>query len=168
MKQQKQKKNSNKKQKKNQAASGGATNNKMSRRDLFTKLQYAGIAAVFLGASGWFVAGEVNSAMQESDLSKLGNGIPTIVQIHDPQCSICAALQSETRDALSEFDDGALQYLVANIKTSSGKQFADKYGVPHVTLLLFDRKGNLRETISGPQKSIDLKNSFQKHLNKFG
>ena len=38
-------------------------------------------------------AGEyVEATIREGDLSQIGNGTPTVVQIHDPQCPRCVAL----------------------------------------------------------------------------
>lgn len=121
----------------------------------------AGIGAVILGGIGYVGTG-VYAEIVEGDLSKLGNGLPTIVQIHDPQCPRCRALQKETRDALAEFDDGKLQYLVANIRNGDGKRFADKHGVGHVTLILFDGEGKARKTLVGERASGALVSEFRR------
>jgi len=43
--------------------------------------------------------------------------------------------------ATADFDDGQLQYLVANIRSADGRQFAAAHNVGHVTLLIFDADG---------------------------
>ena len=134
-----------------------------SRRDVLQNLGYgaAGLAAVVGG--GWYFASTVSAGIAEGDLSRLGNGIPTVVQIHDPECPRCRALQRETREAISAFEDGTIQYLVANIRLSEGRALAAEHGVRHVTLLLFDGSGRRRSILTGEKSSEVLVNEFR-HL----
>lgn len=139
-----------------------AASPKLTRREVVrSTAMLAGIGAVVLGGIGYVGTG-VYAEIVEGDLSKLGNGLPTIVQIHDPQCPRCRALQKETRDALAEFEDGRLQYLVANIRNGDGKRFADKHGVGHVTLILFDGDGKARKTLVGERASGALVSEFRR------
>lgn len=117
-----------------------------------------GLAA--LAGGGFFVVQHVQGAIHEHDLSRVQNGTPTVVQVHDPQCPLCRALQHETRQALSRFDDGQIDYVIANIRSAEGQEFAEQYDVPHVTLLLFDAAGNHTGTIRGQQQSESLYNAF--------
>lgn len=117
------------------------------------------------GAAGvWWLADDVLASRAEEDLSRIGNGIPSIVQIHDPSCAMCAALQRETRAALGAFEDDALTYVVANIRTAEGRRFANQHGASHVTLLLFDGAGRHRRTITGVQSADALQTVFRTHL----
>lgn len=135
---------------------------KLTRREMIrSTAMLLGIGAVFLGGIGYVGSG-VYAGIVEQDLSKLGNGLPTIVQIHDPQCQRCRALQRETREALAEIPDGELQYLVANIRDGEGKRFADKHRVGHVTLILFDGEGQLRRTLVGERASDALVSEFRR------
>ncbi|MEM9630732.1 MAG: thioredoxin family protein [Pseudomonadota bacterium] len=119
------------------------------------------IGAALIGGSGYVFAQNVLSARHEHDLTRVGNGKPTIVQIHDPQCSMCRALQKETREALAMFEDGQLDYVIANIRTEKGRSFANRYGVQHVTLLLFDESGQLHEVLEGQRGSYQLRDAFR-------
>ncbi len=86
------------------------------RRTLgFMKYWVAG-AAVVGGGGFWFVS-DVQATMREHDLTRLGQGVPTIVQIHDPGCPRCTAHQRVARAAVSAFDETELVFLVANINT---------------------------------------------------
>ena len=118
------------------------------------------------GVTGWYLANEVRATIQEGDLTRIGNGIPTIVQIHDPQCPKCVALQQETRDALSNFEDGKLHYLVANIRTVEWKMLATSHGVGHVTLLLLDGQGRKLNTLVGSNTGRYLTEMFRDHLSR--
>lgn len=134
------------------------------RRGFIGWLGTGAVATAAVGGVGWYVVSEVRAGIQEADLSKIGNGMPTIVQIHDPQCPTCQALQREVRTALDQFEEDELQYLVANIRQDKGRSFASKHGVPHVTLLLFDAAGEHRDTLSGPNTADNLERAFRQHL----
>ncbi len=154
-------------QHKNRPAAKAATGaQSLDRRNVLGKMRNAALAAAGVGAVGWYVVSEVRAGIQEADLTRIGNGIPTIVQIHDPQCPVCQALQKEARKALAEFQEGELQYLVANIRQDKGRRLATQHGVQHVTLLLFDGKGERQEILAGPNTSADLERAFRRHLER--
>ncbi len=136
------------------------------RRGFLNRFGNSALAVAAVGGLGWYVVSEVRAGIEEADLSKIGSGKPTIVQIHDPQCPTCQALQREVRAALDQFEDGELQYLVANIRQDKGQRFASKHGVPHVTLLLFDGAGEHRQTLSGPNTAENLERAFRRHLGR--
>ncbi len=136
------------------------------RRNFLRLARNGAIALAVVGGLGFLFVQNVRSSINEHDLSRIGNGTPTIVQIHDPQCSQCRSLQRETRDALSGFNDNDVDYVVANIRTNEGSRFAMKYSVPHVTLLLFDKNGQLRTTLRGQRQSDELRTAFRQFLRK--
>ena len=137
----------------------------LSRRGLLLKLRN-GLAAAVLSGGGYIAVAKVQDAMAEEDLSRIGDGIPTVVQIHDPQCSQCLALQREARAAMSEFGDGEIKYVVANIRQSSGRAFAAKHGVAHVTLMIFDGDGERKLTLRGQNSRARLSAIFRRHTLK--
>ena len=147
-----------------QKASQAATKGDVGRRDFLGKLRNGAFLIAAVGAVGWYVVSEVRAGIDEADLTKIGNGIPTVVQIHDPQCPVCQALQKEARTALEAFEDGELQYLVANIRQDKGRSLAAKHGVQHVTLLLFDGNGERKEILSGSNTADYLEEAFRRHL----
>ena len=137
---------------------------KTNRREMLRQIRdYGALGAIGLAAGWWFVS-DVRAHWHEHDLTRIGDGAPAVVQIHDPDCALCRELQRETLRALEAFDDADLQYVVANIRTSDGARFANAHGVQHVTLLLFDGDGARRDVIVGTQTSAVLKRRFQRHL----
>jgi len=136
----------------------------LSRRNLLRQIRNGTLAVGVLSLGGWGLANGYQSHVERHDLSVIGNGIPTVVQIHDPQCPICRALQKETMRAADTFDDGALQVRVANIRSPEGRALADQHGVPHVTLLLFDGDGELRQVIRGLHEQDELRLEFRAHV----
>lgn len=136
----------------------------LARRGFLRKFRNWGIVGALSIGAGWYLVGETTAMIAEHDLSRVGNGKPAVVQIHDPQCPQCRALQQQARQALSDLDDPNVQYLVANIKSSSGQQFASKHQVAHVTLVLFDGEGRRRAVLRGNRDSRELLDSFRVHL----
>ena len=139
-----------------------------SRRDFLKKFAFYAFGAGLAGGGGWYIVSDVQAGIAEQDLSLLGNGIPTVVQIHDPQCPRCRALQRETRKAVSQFEDGTIQYLVADIRQSKGRRLAAEHGVGHITLLLFDGSGRRRSILAGERRSNVLVREFRKLIRMSG
>lgn len=133
-----------------------------SRRNVLRMARNGVIGLGVIGAIGFYFVQNVSSTMHEHDLKRVGNGKPTIVQIHDPQCSSCVALQRETKQALKNFDDEDLDYVIANIKTPEGRSFANRYGAQHVTLLLFDEDGSLQGVLQGQRGRGELRFAFER------
>jgi len=132
----------------------------VSRRSVLGRIGVGAAGLVVLGGAGVWGMGHVQAIQAEHDLSRLGQGVPVVVQVHDPQCPVCNALQDEARAALRGFEEDEMLYLVANIRTAEGSDFAARHGVPHVTLLLFDSAGRLRETLRGPHEADALRPAF--------
>ena len=94
------------------------------------------------------------------DLSVIGNGTPTVVQIHDPGCRLCQTLRRNVDSVEREFR-GRIQFRIADIHTGSGRALARRYDVPHVTLLRFDGDGELVTVLRGVREPDDLRPSFR-------
>ena len=139
-----------------------------NRREFLKKIAFYALGAGLAGGGGWYIVSDVQAGIAEQDLSLLGNGIPTVVQIHDPQCPRCRALQRETRKAVSQFEDGTIQYLVADIRQSKGQRLAAEHGVGHITLLLFDGSGRRRNILAGERRSDVLVREFRKLIRTSG
>ncbi|MFK7963276.1 MAG: hypothetical protein AB8C46_04840 [Burkholderiaceae bacterium] len=138
------------------------------RRTSLKRFRNGALLMAGLGTGSFYIGSSVLAGIEEGDLTQIGNGKPTIVQIHDPQCPTCRALQREARLALEKFDEGQLQYLVANIRKEDGKALAAKHRVQHVTLLLLDGAGRRSEVITGLTKSAYLEQAFRRHLRRAG
>lgn len=136
----------------------------VSRRTALVKLRDYGIVVALAGGAGWYALDHVGGRFAEYDLSRIGNGVPAVVQIHDPGCPLCRELQRQTRQALAAFDDGELQYIVADIKTEKGRELAAAHGVQHVTLVLFDGQGRRLDILAGSNTADFLEGAFRRHL----
>jgi len=59
------------------------------------------IVIALLGIAGYFAVSGYLNFKEEKDLTKIGNGKPSIVQIHDPNCPVCNELQVVCQKACS-------------------------------------------------------------------
>lgn len=138
------------------------------RRRALTWLRNGAIALPVLGAGAVFSVRAVQAKMAEGDLTRIGRGTPSIVQIHDPQCQLCQTLQRQTRSALGAYADDSYTFLVANIKSETGLALASRYAVPHVTLLMFDPKGEMVEVLRGPADEEVVEAAVARHMGRYG
>lgn len=133
-----------------------------SRRGVLGSLAVYGVGAAIVAGGGTALALDFRKKLAEADLDRIGNGQPSIVQIHDPQCGLCATLQKAARRAFADCSDDAteVQYLVANVRSDEGARFQADMGLPHVTLVFFDGAGRHVHTIQGVTPAEDIKSAM--------
>ncbi len=136
----------------------------VTRRSVIGKLQKIGFAVAIIGGAGLLLTRTVNATMYEHDLTRIGQGVPMVVQVHDPQCGNCVLLQNQVRKAMRAFDDDELQYVIADLAKPDGRNLALENSVGKTTLLLFDGKGERRTTLAGVRDSSALEHSFRTHI----
>lgn len=160
-------KKSKRKQAQKARQDAAAAQPEVKRRDMLKLLRNGAIGAVAVGVGGYFTLRSVRALAHEYDLSRVGQGKPSVVQVHNPQCPTCNALQRETRQAMEQFGECDLVYLVADITTPDGGAFANFHRVPHVTLLLFDGEGQLQQTLQGMRDREELEPILVGHFERF-
>lgn len=158
-----------KKQRKKKSSKGAtpsqtAQSPAITRRNALRHLRNAAIALPIVGVAGYFTAQKVQASICELDLTKVGDGLPAVVQVHDPQCNLCVTLQRQTRRALRAYDDDSHHFLVANIVTTEGQFFARRHGVGNVSLVLLDGAGLQVGVVRGPISNEALAQAIQAHL----
>ena len=99
------------------------------------------------------------------DLSAIGNGTPTVVQIHDPTCRLCRSLKANTEKALARIGE-PIQYRIADISTPEGRALQHQHQVPHVTLLLFKANGTLARKLTGVKSVDTLHHVFERFVTR--
>ena len=149
---------------KKRATAEKAAPNQTERRSFLQTFGLGTCGLALAGVGGWWVSSSIQAHTREQDLARVGRGVPSIVQVHDPQCSDCTVLQRETRQALKCFDDDELVYVVASLTTDAGRIFADQFGAGRVTLLLFDASGRMRNVVQGIHDHDELKAMFTSHI----
>lgn len=93
------------------------------------------------------------------DLSVIGNGQPTVVQVMDHGCSECRKLSDNLSPIRREFD-GRVQFRLADRGRTDGAILATRHNAGHVTLLMFDGNGRLRTTLTGIQEAGDIRTAI--------
>ena len=101
------------------------------------------------------------------DLSVIGEGVSTVVQIHDPGCQLCQQLRRNASAAAGSMGDKLL-FRIADVSTPEGHRLQRQHQVPHVTLLLFDGDGKLRKVLNGVKGEELLKHTFTRHIERWG
>lgn len=139
-----------------------------NRRSVLKMAGGSAVGLLALGGAGYVGHGWYQDYTLEHDLTRIGQGKPVVVQVHDPTCTICTALQGETRAALRDFGECDMLYLIADIKQEAGFAFQAKHNVPHVTLVLFDGAGEVQQVLSGMRDSAELKTIFAGHFAAHG
>ena len=122
--------------------------------------------AVVGGGIGLLLTRTVRAELHEHDLSRIGKGVPMVVQVHDPMCPSCVALQRQVRRAMDAFDDAELQYAIASLDKPEGRDLALRNGVGKITLILFDADGTPRDTMHGVIDSDRLERAFRRHADR--
>lgn len=135
-----------------------------TRRSFLTNAPYIAGGVLAVGGLGYLGISMVRADLAEQNLDVVGSGVPAIVQIHDPTCPVCLALQKETRAAMDMLDDTQLAYRVASITSDVGSAFAYEHGSSHATLLFFDGAGNVTQRVQAPSDRDTLYEAFTAHI----
>lgn len=137
-----------------------------TRRQMLRLGTAVGLVSVGVTGAGLWAASSFRAHAAEHDLTRIGQGRPAVVQIHDPTCAMCTDLQRQTRRALRcNFADEPI-YLVASIRTDEGAAFSASHGVPHVTLMIMDGAGAVQDVLSGVRPRAELKSIFEGHFGR--
>ena len=96
---------------------------------------------------------------EEQDLSVIGNGKPTVVQIHDPGCQLCNRLKHNLDAVKGGFID-TIQFKTAMIVKSERRKLAHQHQVQHVTLLFFDKRDRRVHTLQGVSSQAEIRNGL--------
>ena len=136
---------------------------KWRRRDL---KRFVFTLIILFGVGGLGLAAFKKNYNISHDLSVIGQGIPSVVQIHDPQCKLCIQLRSNAKVAMARIADENLLFRVTDITTPEGRRLQRLHRVPNVTLLLFDRDGKLNRSLNGVKSDDVLHKAFLAQINR--
>lgn len=90
------------------------------------------------------------------DTSLIGKGTNALVLVHDNnilQSGETMVAMNEVRDEYAE----RLEFIVADIKTPSGKTFTDRHGLQPAALVFFSANGEILQTLYSPQTGESLR-----------
>ncbi len=149
---------------KRSSATGGS-NEKSARRRWQNICRMVVFSTILVSIAGVGFASFKHSYDVQHDLSVIGKGKPTVVQIHDPKCQLCLRLRRNADAAVDRIGSEIL-FRVADITTPKGRRLQRKHDVKNVTLLLFDGSGKLIQVLSGVKDEDLLYRTFLAHLNQ--
>jgi thioredoxin-like negative regulator of GroEL len=129
---------------------------KIKRRGLF---KIALVAMLALPAYAAISAYNKNQA-QLRDLSIIGQGMPTLVQVHDETCPSCRQLLSSVKAVKDEFPE--LEFRIADLRSSEGIKFSTRHQVSKVTLMFFDSDGKKLNVVAGLQTEQDVRSFIER------
>ena len=139
---------------------------KKTRRKLIKAAWVIFFIFVFASASAFAINMYKKKWDKYHDLSVIGNGKPTIVQVHDPKCPQCKELQANTLKAITDYKS-RIQFKIADISTGPGRKLQRDHEARIVTLLMFDAKGSLKRSLAGVKTVNTLENEFDDFLKKY-
>lgn len=158
----------NTRKKKQAAVAQAAASEGITRRDVMRGVGFGALGVAVAGGSVYAGTRMYRDYMFEHDLSRIGKGKPAVVQVHDPQCSSCLALQNETRRAMKQFGECDVIYVVADITQPEGQVFARRHAVQHVTLVLMDGRGEVTQVLPGFRQRAELEPVLAAHFEVHG
>ncbi len=95
---------------------------------------------------------EHRTEQQEMDLSRIGQGLPSVVQAFDPTCTSCRQLRRMVEQLRPEFEE-QMVFLMVDLSTPAGAAFAETNQVGSVTLVFFDATGERIGVLEGLQEA---------------
>ncbi|GAB6091146.1 thioredoxin family protein [Spirochaeta dissipatitropha] len=139
-----------------------------ARRQKRKKAVIAIIVAVgMISAASAIALASNRNSRRHYDLTRVGQGIPAVVQVHDTTCPVCTELRSNISRIENDFDDSDLLVLIADVDKEEGLNFAARFTQHRrVTLLYFDPVGNLVDVQSGLQQPDELRSRFENHIDQ--
>lgn len=81
-------------------------------------------------------------AVYDTDLSRIGAGIPAAVLVHDHNTVDSIVLMQDLDRVRSDYEP-ALVLLLADFHHPEGRAFAQRHDLPRASLTLFDARGEL-------------------------
>lgn len=118
----------------------------------------SGVALGVMGVGAGVLAGYDSKQRKLHDLSAIGAGKPVVIQIHDTSCPVCRRLKSRSMSVLGDHE--AIEFRIADIASSKGRELQEKYRVQKTTLLLFNAEGKLVHRAFGLQSIEELEEIF--------
>ena len=143
---------------KERAQQGYAERAQRRKRRWMIRIAVALAVVLPLGAVGFWQYEQ--RAAERRDLSVIGNGVPTLVQVYDRGCSECRSLRSKAQRATRTFGD-QVQFRLADRSTGDGALLASSEGVGHLTLLYYSSDGRLLHTQGDPESADRIREQLR-------
>lgn len=94
-------------------------------------------------------------AVYDTDLSRIGGGLPAAVLVHDHNTVDSIVLMQDLDRLRSDYEP-ALALLLADFHHPDGRAFAQRHDLPRASLTLFDARGELVAIYDRHRERADL------------
>ena len=95
------------------------------------------------------------------DLSKIGQGMPAAVLVHDKGSMGSLELMTLLNKVRPDYAD-EVEFIVVNINSKEGKMFREQYHIDGVVLVLFSQNGIKRGTLANSKDEAELRSELSK------
>lgn len=119
------------------------------------------VAVLLLGLTGAMIALLPRGYSQ--DLSIIGKGGNVVVQVHDHDKVGSLELMNALNSLRADYES-RVTFLVADLYTPQGKQFAEKHNVPMTALLFFAPNGERLKTLYGQQDAETIRETLKEEF----
>jgi hypothetical protein len=123
------------------------------------------IVFVAIVAVGIFAWSRLPKGSYPTDLSRIGQGQPTLVLAIESNYSGGAAVMELLNEVRPDFAD-SVQFLVASMAVTGGQAFAAEHRAGDGTVLLFDAKGQRVAVLRAPPTPDELRKLLQQALGR--
>lgn len=97
------------------------------------------------------------------DLSRIGQGRPAVVLIHDKEAVASMELMTMLNDIRSDYED-RLEFLAVDAASADGRRFAQGQGLGSSLLVLFDGNGSRVGIVDGVRDPAILRSALERHF----
>ena len=97
----------------------------------------------------------VDASRSKHDLTVIGIGTPTVVQVFDAHCAECRQLRDRVEAAIAAHP-APIQHRLADRSTAEGGLFASRHQAEHLSLFFFAADGSLRGRETGMASQTDV------------
>ena len=95
------------------------------------------------------------------DLSKIGQGMPAVVLVHDKGSVGSLELMTLLNKVRPDYAD-EMEFIVVNINSREGKMFREQQNIDGVVLVLFGHNGIKRGTLANSKDEAELRAELSK------
>lgn len=97
------------------------------------------------------------------DVSRIGQGRPAIVLVHDKESVLSFELMTLLGNVRGDYED-RLEFLAVDTATAQGQDFMRRQRVDEGVLVLFAADGNRAAVLGGVRDEAALRAAFARHL----
>lgn len=102
-----------------------------------------------------------------TDLSRIGQGKPAVVQVYDADNLVSHRLTEGFNAIRDEFED-QVEFLLADLNAPAGDAFARRHGAASGTVIFFNGEGRRLHTLQGIQEPATLRQGIIQALEPGG